>query len=82
MPPGVSSWPPECDALTTQQYIQATRSERNSQQGRPFRFTARNHTELVDAFSRITQDRKNGIVILTGAGGEFILEIDFQISAA
>ncbi|HVR26044.1 MAG TPA: enoyl-CoA hydratase/isomerase family protein [Candidatus Polarisedimenticolia bacterium] len=46
--------------------------------GGPFRFTARDHTEFVDAFYRIAQDRENMIVILTGAGGEFIPEIDFS----
>jgi enoyl-CoA hydratase/carnithine racemase len=46
--------------------------------GRPFRFTAQDHTEFVDAFYRIAQDRENKIVILTGAGGEFIPEIDFS----
>ena len=38
--------------------------------GGPFRFTAQDHTEFVDAFYRIAQDRENKIVILTGAGGE------------
>src|SRR5712691_10472461 len=45
--------------------------------GGPFRFTAQDHTEFVDAFYRIAQDRANKIVILTGAGGEFIAGIDF-----
>src|SRR5467141_2134615 len=45
--------------------------------GGPFRFTAQDHTEFVDAFYRIAQDRANKIVILTGAGGEFIPDIDF-----
>ncbi|MFZ0334186.1 MAG: enoyl-CoA hydratase/isomerase family protein [Candidatus Acidiferrales bacterium] len=45
--------------------------------GGPFIFTAQDHTELVDAFYRIAQDRANKIVILTGAGGEFISSIDF-----
>src|SRR5439155_8285848 len=36
--------------------------------GGPFRFTAQDHTEFVDAFYRIAQDRENKIVILTGAG--------------
>jgi len=44
----------------------------------PFRFTAQDHTEFVDAFYRIAQDRANKIVILTGAGGDFIPEIDFS----
>jgi enoyl-CoA hydratase/carnithine racemase len=45
--------------------------------GGPFMFTAHDHTEFVDAFYRIAQDRANKIVILTGAGGEFIPDIDF-----
>src|SRR6266850_2615172 len=45
--------------------------------GGPFIFTAQDHTELVDAFYRIAQDRANKIVILTGAGGDFIPGIDF-----
>src|SRR5439155_4406541 len=47
-------------------------------EGGPFRFTAQDHSEFVDAFYRIAQDRENKIVILTGAGGEFIPEIDFS----
>ena len=43
--------------------------------GGPFIFTAQDHTELVDAFYRIAQDRVNKIVILTGASGEFIFFI-------
>lgn len=46
--------------------------------GRSFTFTAQDHTDFVDAFYRIAQDRANKIVILTGAGGEFIPEIDFS----
>jgi hypothetical protein len=46
--------------------------------GGPFIFTAQDHREFVDAFYRISQDRENKIVILTGAGGEFIPEIDFS----
>src|SRR6266702_3514243 len=38
----------------------------------PFTFTAQDHTEFVDAFYRIAQDRANKIVILTGAGGEVV----------
>src|SRR5947199_6988930 len=41
--------------------------------GGPFRFTAQDHTAFVDAFYRIAQDRENKIVILTAAGGEFVL---------
>jgi enoyl-CoA hydratase/carnithine racemase len=46
--------------------------------GGPFTFTAQDHTEFVDAFYRIAQDRANKIVILSGAGGEFIPAIDFS----
>jgi enoyl-CoA hydratase/carnithine racemase len=46
--------------------------------GGPFTFTAQDHTELVDAFYRIAQDRANKVVILAGAGGEFIPGIDFS----
>lgn len=45
--------------------------------GGPFTFTAQDHTGFVDAFYRIAQDRANKIVILTGAGGDFIPAIDF-----
>src|SRR5260370_2820354 len=45
--------------------------------GGPLTFTAQDHTEFVDAFYRISQDRENKIVILTGIGGEFIPGIDF-----
>src|SRR6202048_2446702 len=45
---------------------------------RPFTFTAQDHTEFLDAFYRIAQDRANKVVILTGAGGDFIPEIDFS----
>jgi enoyl-CoA hydratase/carnithine racemase len=41
-------------------------------------FTAKDHTDYVDAFYRISQDRSNKIVILTGAGGQFIPAIDFS----
>ena len=46
--------------------------------GGPFSFTAQDHTDFVDAFYRIAQDRANKIVILTGAGGDFIIGVDFS----
>jgi enoyl-CoA hydratase/carnithine racemase len=46
--------------------------------GGPLIFTAQDHTEFVDAFYRIAQDRANQIVILTGTRGEFIPDIDFS----
>src|SRR2546425_478841 len=46
--------------------------------GGPFIMTAQAHTEFVDAFYQIAQDRANKIVILTGAGGEFIPDVDWS----
>ena len=46
--------------------------------GGPLTFTAQDHTDFVDAFYRISQDRTNKIVILTGTGGQFIPGIDFS----
>src|ERR1700729_4104360 len=46
--------------------------------GGPFTMTAPAHTEFLDAFYRIAQDRTNKIVILTGAGGEFITDVDWS----
>jgi enoyl-CoA hydratase/carnithine racemase len=46
--------------------------------GGPLTFTAQDHTDFVDAFYRIAQDRANKIVILTGTAGEFIPSIDFS----
>src|SRR6202049_2212326 len=41
-------------------------------------FSAQHHTEVVDAFHRIAQDRANKIVILTGAEGDFIIGVDWN----
>ncbi len=46
--------------------------------GGPLTFTADAHTEVVDAFYRISQDRGNKIVILTGAGGDFMIGVDWS----
>ena len=46
--------------------------------GGPLTFTTKDHTDFVDAFYRISQDRSNKIVILTGTGGQFIPAIDFS----
>lgn len=90
-PPKETEKPSTIQMQTKQQpsYLSTYRSlklERDAQgvlvaelhtRGGPMIFTAQDHTELVDAFYRIAQDRGNKIVILTGAGGEFILGIDF-----
>lgn len=44
----------------------------------PLIFRAQDHTEFVEAFYRISQDRENKMVILTGTGTEFIPDIDFS----
>jgi enoyl-CoA hydratase/carnithine racemase len=46
--------------------------------GGPCTFSALHHTEAVDAFHRIAQDRANKIVILSGAGGDFIIGVDWS----
>src|SRR5256885_6364684 len=46
--------------------------------GGPFIMTAQSHTEFVDAFYQIAQDRANKIVILTGAGGDFITSVEWS----
>jgi enoyl-CoA hydratase/carnithine racemase len=46
--------------------------------GGPCLMTAQTHTEFVEAFYRILQDRANKIVILTGAGGDFITSVDWS----
>jgi enoyl-CoA hydratase/carnithine racemase len=46
--------------------------------GGPCTFSALHHTEVVDAFHQIAQDRANKIVILTGAGGDFIIDVDWS----
>ena len=45
--------------------------------GGPLTFSAEAHTEVVDAFYRVSQDRANKIVILAGAGGDFMLGVDW-----
>jgi enoyl-CoA hydratase/carnithine racemase len=46
--------------------------------GTPLIFTAQDHTDFVEAFYRISQDRGNKILILTGTNGQFIAGVDFS----
>jgi hypothetical protein len=71
------SWAAYRSLKLTRDYEGVLVAECHSNEG-PFTFTAQDHTEFVDAFYRIAQDRANKIVILTGAGGEFIPYIDFS----
>lgn len=45
--------------------------------GGPLKFGAAEHEQFVDAFYAIGRDRASKVVILTGAGGEWIPDIDF-----
>src|SRR5260370_15192239 len=70
--------------LTAYRNLKLTRDEEGvlvvqfHSNGGPLTFTAEAHTEVVDAFYRISQDRANKIVILTGAGGDFMIGVDWQ----
>jgi enoyl-CoA hydratase/carnithine racemase len=46
--------------------------------GGPITFTAKDHDQFTDAFYKIGRDRDNKVVILTGAGGEWMANIDFS----
>ena len=72
------------DYFTAYRNLKVTRDSRGvltaefHTNGGPFIMTAQSHTEFVDAFYRIGQDRGNKIVILTGAGGKFITDVDWS----
>ena len=72
------------DYLTAYHNLKLTRDSKGvlvaefHSNGGPCIMTAKGHTEFVDAFYRIAQDRANKIVILTGAGGEFITDVDWS----
>jgi enoyl-CoA hydratase/carnithine racemase len=75
---------PQSDYFTAYHNLKLTRDEKgvlvaefHSNNG-PLVMTAQAHTEFVDAFYRIGQDRANKVVILTGAGGQFITDVDWS----
>ena len=74
----------QSDYFTAYHNLKLTRDDKGvlvaefHRNGGPFIMSAQSHTELVDAFYRISQDRSNSIVILTGAGGEFITDVDWS----
>ena len=74
----------QADYFTAYQNLKLTRDDKGvlvaefHSNGGPFTMSAQAHTGLVDAFYRISQDRANKIVILTGAGGEFITDVDWS----
>jgi len=72
------------DYFTAYHNLKLTRDEKGvlvaefHSNGGPFIMSAQAHTELVEAFYRISQDRANKIVIMTGAGGQFITDVDWS----
>src|ERR1700758_3884107 len=76
--------PQQADYFTAYHYVKLTRDANGvlivqlHNNGGPFVMTAHAHTEFVEAFYRISQDRANKIVILTGAGGEFITNVEWS----
>src|ERR1700758_1777929 len=74
----------QSDYLTAYHNLKLTRDDKGvlvaefHDNGGPFTMSAQAHTEFVEAFYRILQDRANKIVILTGAGGEFITDVDWS----
>src|SRR6201987_2337816 len=76
--------PHQADSFTAYHYVKLTRDASGvlivqlHTNGGPCLMTAQTHTEFVEAFYRISQDRANKIVILTGAGGDFITDVDWS----
>jgi enoyl-CoA hydratase/carnithine racemase len=73
----------QADYFTSYQNVKLTRDDNGvlvvqlHTNGGPCVMTAHTHTEFVEAFYRVSQDRANKIVILTGAGGDFITDVDW-----
>src|ERR1700746_2994267 len=76
--------PHQADYFTAYHYVKLTRDANGvlivqlHTNGGPCLMTAQTHTEVVEAFYRISQDRANKIVILTGAGGDFITNVEWS----
>src|SRR6266567_3823323 len=76
--------PDQADYFTAYHYVKLTRDANGvlivqlHTNGGPCIMTAQTHTEFVEAFYRISQDRANKIVILTGAGGDFITSVEWS----
>ena len=69
--------------LNAYRYLKLTRDAQGvlvvqfHDKGGPLTFTAEAHTEVTDASYWISRDRANKIVILTGAGGDFMIGVDW-----
>src|ERR1700723_3022171 len=74
---------PQADYFAAYRNLKLTRDDKGvlvaefHSDGGSFIMGAQGHTEFVDAFHRIGQDRENKIVIMTGAGGHFIGDVDW-----
>src|ERR1700761_7602098 len=74
----------QADYFTTYHNVKLTRDANGvlivqlHNNGGPPIMSAQSHPEFVEAFYRVSQDRANKIVILTGAGGEFITDVDWS----
>lgn len=72
------------DYFNAYHHVKLTRDDRGllivqlHTNGGPCLMTAQTHTEFVEAFYRVSQDRANKIVILTGAGADFITDVDWS----
>jgi enoyl-CoA hydratase/carnithine racemase len=75
---------PQTDYFTAYHNLKITRDANGvlvtefHSNGGPFIMSAQAHTEFVDAFYRIGQDRANQIVIMAGTGGEFITDVNWS----
>src|SRR5260370_3825044 len=76
--------PHQADYFTAYHYVKLTRDANGvlivqpHANGGPCIMSAQTHREFVEAFYRISQDRANKIVILTGAGGDFITSVEWS----
>src|ERR1700680_3935194 len=77
---------PQADYFAAYRHLKLSRDDRGvlvaefHSDGGPFIMNAQAHTEFVDAFNRIGQDRANKIVIMTGAGRSFTWELKWSPS--
>jgi enoyl-CoA hydratase/carnithine racemase len=75
--------PLQADYFTAYQHLNLSRDDKGvlvaefHSNGGAYIMNAPGHTEFVDAFYRIGQDRANKIVIITGAGGNFIGDVEW-----
>jgi enoyl-CoA hydratase/carnithine racemase len=74
---------PQNDYFSTYRHLRMERDDKGvllvefHNNGGPYIMNAQGHTEFVYAFHRIGQDRANKIVIITGAGGDFIGDVEW-----